>query len=154
MLMDFFRTGGRLRLPSISFEQGVQAQAAIERVYDRHRLWPARGTGNPSLHSSSLSDSVIRGKVAAYIKRSAALKLFWNRTITGAELQEELDRMVASSKDPATLRELFSALGDDPFVIAECLVRPILADKLISGLYYGDKVLHEATLPEPGIPGS
>ncbi|HQO20932.1 MAG TPA: hypothetical protein PK747_00225 [Acidobacteriota bacterium] len=151
-LWTFSAQAGACASRSISFEQRVQAQAAIERVYDRHRLWPAENREPKPPFEQSFPDSVIRGKVAAYIKRSAALKLFWNRTITGAELQEELDRMVASSKDPATLRELFSALGDDPFVIAECLVRPILADKLISGLYYGDKVLHEATLAGAGYP--
>ena len=30
------------------------------------------------------------------------------------------------------LRELFDALGNDPFLIAECLVRPVLSERLIT----------------------
>ena len=33
------------------------------------------------------------------------------------------------------LRELFEALGNDPFVIAECLARPVLSDRMITGLH-------------------
>src|SRR4029077_8947523 len=35
--------------------------------------------------------------------------------------------------------ELFAALGDDPFVIAECLARPVLAERLLTELYAHDK---------------
>src|SRR5207247_10607025 len=31
---------------------------------------------------------------------------------------------------PEVLRELFAALGNDPFVIAECLARPVLSERL------------------------
>jgi hypothetical protein len=30
------------------------------------------------------------------------------------------------------LREIFEALGNDPFVIAECLARPVLAERLVN----------------------
>jgi len=32
------------------------------------------------------------------------------------------------------LRELFAALGNDPFVIAECLATPLLTERLIADL--------------------
>ena len=35
-----------------------------------------------------------------------------------------MDRMAQHTKQPEVLRELFEALGNDPFVIAECLARP------------------------------
>ena len=40
------------------------------------------------------------------------------------------------------LRELFGALGNDPFVIAECLARPVLAERLITELYAHDQRFH------------
>src|SRR5262245_58206231 len=40
-----------------------------------------------------------------------------------------MDRMAQHSKQPEVLRELFAALGNDPFVIAECLARPVLAER-------------------------
>ena len=45
-----------------------------------------------------------------------------------------MDRMAANTKQPDVLRELFEALRNDPFVIAECLARPIAAERLLSGL--------------------
>ena len=40
------------------------------------------------------------------------------------------------------LQELFEALGNDPFVIAECLARPALADRLITNWYAYDQRIH------------
>ena len=38
------------------------------------------------------------------------------------------------------LRELFDALGNDPLVIAECLARPVLAERLLTELNNEDRV--------------
>src|SRR4029077_5543775 len=53
----------------------------------------------------------------------------WQQPITAEQLQAEMDRMAKHTKQPEMLRELFEALGNDPFCIAECLARPILADR-------------------------
>ncbi len=37
--------------------------------------------------------------------------------------------MASHTKQPEVLRELFEALGNDPFVIAECLARPVLTER-------------------------
>ena len=50
-----------------------------------------------------------------------------------------MDRMARDTKQPEVLRELFQALGNDPAVIAECLARPILAERLIADLSAQDK---------------
>ena len=42
-----------------------------------------------------------------------------------------MDRMAQNTRQPEVLEELFEALGDDPFVIAECLARPMLAERLL-----------------------
>jgi hypothetical protein len=41
-----------------------------------------------------------------------------------------MDRMATHTKQPEVLRELFEALGNDPFLIAECLARPVLSERL------------------------
>ena len=43
-----------------------------------------------------------------------------------------MDRMAQNTKQPEVLHELFEALGNDPFVIAECLARPVLVDRLLT----------------------
>jgi hypothetical protein len=40
--------------------------------------------------------------------------------------------MATNTKQPEVLRELFEVLGSDPFVIAECLARPIVAERLVT----------------------
>ena len=45
-----------------------------------------------------------------------------------------MERMARDTKQPEVLHELFDALGNDPFVIAECLARPVLAERLIADL--------------------
>ena len=53
-----------------------------------------------------------------------------------------MDRMAHQTKAPEVLRELFEALGNDPFVIAECLARPALADRLLSSWYSHHERIH------------
>src|SRR4030095_15366023 len=48
-------------------------------------------------------------------------------------LQTEMERMASHTKQPEVLRELFAALGNDPFVVAECLARPLLAERFAKG---------------------
>jgi len=43
--------------------------------------------------------------------------------------------MARHTKHPEMLRELWAALGNDPYVIAECLARPALAEALVSESY-------------------
>ncbi len=42
-----------------------------------------------------------------------------------------MDRMAKHTKQPEVLRELFEALDHDPFVIAECLARPVLTERFV-----------------------
>ena len=57
-----------------------------------------------------------------------------------------MDRMARDTKQPEVLRELFEALGNDPAVIAECLARPILAERLIADLSAQDQTRHVESL--------
>ena len=43
-----------------------------------------------------------------------------------------MNRMAQHTKLADVLRELFQALGNDPFVIAECLARPTLTERLLA----------------------
>ena len=79
-------------------------------------------------------------KVADYLGNSQALEDYWQRPITAEQLQAEMDRMAQHTKQPEVLRELFEALGNDPFVIAECLARPVLAQRLLTELNERDRV--------------
>src|SRR5213592_1401187 len=82
-----------------------------------------------------MSQAQIEEKVEDYLRNSQALEDYWQRPITPDQLQAEMERIASHSKQPEVLRELFAALGNDPFVIAECLARPVLAEHLVTQLY-------------------
>src|SRR6266853_6128046 len=114
----------------LTFADRVAYQRAIEEVYWRHRLWPTENAEpKPSL-DAVMSQAQLETKVEDYLRNAQALDDYWSRPITAEQLQTEMDRMARDTKQPDVLRELFSALGNDPFVIAECLARPLLAERL------------------------
>ncbi|MGE5213351.1 MAG: Kelch repeat-containing protein [Nitrospirota bacterium] len=115
----------------LTFAERVKYQRAIEEVYWRHRIWPREnGKPKPSL-DSVMSQADIQNKVKAYLRESQLLD-YWQRPIQSQELRCEMERMAQHTEQPEILRELFDALGNDPYVIAECLARPVLADRFLS----------------------
>src|SRR5215472_2006206 len=115
---------------TLSFAQRVAYQRAIEEVYWRHRIWPKENPGpKPSL-DAVMSQTQLEKKVADYLRESEALEDHWQRPITSEQLQAEMERMAQHTRQPEVLRELFEALGNDPLVIAECLARPVLTERL------------------------
>jgi hypothetical protein len=129
----------------LTFEERVKAQEAIERVYYNHRIWPKENPGPKPPFEQMMPREQIEAKVNDYLRMCAALDQFWQRPIQASQLQAEMNRMAEKTKDPGTLRELFAALNNDPALIAECLARPILADRLIRNWYANDERFHGET---------
>jgi N-acetylneuraminic acid mutarotase len=127
---------------TLTFEERVSYQRAIEEVYWRHRIWPKeRPDAKPSL-DAVMSSAQIEKKVEDYLRNSQALEDYWQRPLTAEQLQAEMERMAQHTRQPEVLRELFDALGNDPFVIAECLARPALAERLVTNWYAYDQRFH------------
>jgi N-acetylneuraminic acid mutarotase len=119
---------------TLTFEDRVAYQRVIEEIYWRHRIWPKeRPDPKPSL-DVVMSQAQLESKVTDYLHKSQTLEDYWQRPLTTEQLQAEVDRMAEHTKQPKVLRELFEALGNDPFVIAECLVRPVLAQRFSADL--------------------
>src|SRR6266513_102993 len=120
---------------TLSFAERVAYQQAIEDVYWRRRIWPKeRLDPKPSL-DALMSQATIEKKVQDYLRDSELLEHDWQNPITAEQLQTEMERMASHTKQPEVLRELFGALGNDPFVIAECLARPVLSERLVTNFY-------------------
>ncbi len=127
---------------TLTLADRVAYQRAIEEVYWRHRIWPKdRPDQKPSL-DAVISQAQLEKKVTDYLRNSQALEDYWKEPLTTEQLQAEMDRMAQHTKQPEVLRELFAALGNDPFVIAECLVRPALSERLLTNLYAHDQRFH------------
>jgi outer membrane protein assembly factor BamB/N-acetylneuraminic acid mutarotase len=141
-LLAFFHpeAPSRASQRTLSFAERVAYQRMIEEVYWRHRIWPKENPDpKPSL-DAVMSRAQLERKVADYLRDSRALENYWQRPITSGQLQAELERIASHTKQPGVLRELFDALGNDPFVIAECLARPVLTERLITALNNEDSV--------------
>ena len=127
---------------TLTFADRVAYQRAIEEVYWQHRIWPKANAGPKPPLDKVMSQAQIEKKVEDYLRNSQALEDYWQRPITPDQLQAEMERMASHTKQPGVLREIFAALGNDPFVIAECLARPVLAERVITELYAHDQRFH------------
>src|SRR5947208_7888996 len=127
---------------TISFADRVAYQRAIEDVYWRHWIWPKENAKPKPPLDKVMSQAQIEEKVEDYLRNSQALEDYWQRPITPDQLQAEMERMASQTKQPGVLREIFAALGNDPLVIAECLARPVLAERVITELYAHDQRFH------------
>jgi N-acetylneuraminic acid mutarotase len=132
---------GESRKP-LTMDERIEAQRAVERVYWSHRIWPKENpTPKPEL-GEVLPEIALRARVDEGLQKSAALGRFWKRSIEPESLQAEMNRMAERTQNPEVLRELFAALHDDPVLIAETLVRPALADRLLRGWYAAESGFH------------
>jgi len=121
---------------TLTFEERVNAQAAIERVYYAHQI------GATQAFEAAVPRAVLESKVRKYLEQTVALDVYWKTAVSDEMLQAELERMAHGTKMPERLLELYAALGNDPFVIKECLARATLVDRLIHNFYAFDPTLH------------
>ena len=143
-MLAVFRPEAPAKVPNrtLTFADRVAYQRAIEEVYWRHRIWPKeRPDPKPSL-DEIIPLAQLENKVMDYLRNSQALENYWQRPLTAEQLQAEMERMAQNTKQPEVLRELFDALGNDPFVIAECLAKPVLSERLVTNFYPYDQRFH------------
>ena len=123
---------GNASSTTLTLAERVAYQRAIEEVRWCHRIWPKENPRPKPPLQAIISVREIEQKVKDYLRKSQLVADQWGRPITGSELQAEMEHMVKHTKQPDVLRELFAALGNDPYLIAECLARPILAERLLT----------------------
>ena len=119
---------------TLTFSDRVAYQRAIEEIYWRHRIWPKDSPQPKPSFEAMISQRQLEKKVEAYLRKSQLVADKRRSPITASELQAEMERMASHTLHPRVLLELFQALANDPFVIAECLARPLVAERLASEL--------------------
>src|SRR6266513_1415861 len=90
--LGFFRpeTPAKVSHRTVTFEERVAYQHAIEEVYWRHRIWPKeRPDPKPSL-DAVMSQVQLEKKVEDYLRKSQALEDYWHRPITSDQLQADM----------------------------------------------------------------
>ena len=131
---------------TFTFADRVAFQRVIEDVYWRHRIWPKENAKPKPLLDEVMSAEQIEKKVKDYLRDSQALEAYWQKPIASEQLQAEIAGMARNTRQPEVLLQLFEALGNDPFVIAECLARPVLTERLVADLSANDKAPRFALL--------
>lgn len=116
----------------LTFEQRVEAQRAIDRVYYNHQI----GATRP--FSEVVPEPVLRQKVRTYLQESLALEQIWNTPVTQASLRREIERIARDTRDPGRLEEVYDALGHDPVLVQECFARPALVGRLVRSFLASD----------------
>lgn len=120
----------------LTFEDRLKAQEAIERVYYGHQIGAVRP------FEEVVPRSVLEAKVRDALQQSLALERFWKAPVTAEVLERELERLKRTTRMPGRLQALFTALGNDPFVIQETLVRAELVTRLANESFAADAALH------------
>jgi hypothetical protein len=128
----------------LSFDERVEYQRRIEEVYWRHRMNLVAVTTPHVPFEKAVPESVIRARVEKTLKQSQALDAFWHRPVTSKQLQAEMNRIARDTRMPDRLHELFGALDHDPYVIAEVLARPVLAERLLRNWWTGSERFEDA----------
>ena len=115
----------------LGMDARIACQTAIEETLWEHRIWPAVNPGaKPGLWDMT-SPAAVEAKAREALERTQALAELWDVHVTPAMLQAEIDRQAASTRSPALLRALWTALGDEPQLVAECLARPALVNGML-----------------------
>ncbi len=110
----------------LTFAERLDAQRAIERVYQSGRI------GSTRPFEAAVPAALIERKVRASLLRSAALEA-QGSPLTAAALRGELERIAANTRFPERLQAIYAALHDDSFLIQETFVREALAGRLAQG---------------------
>ena len=118
----------------LAFAERVAYQRAIEQVYWQHRIWPKENPQRKPPLDAIVSQAQLEQKVEEYFRKSQFVADQRGSPISASELQAQMEQMASHTLHPRVLLELFQALGNDPFVIAECLARPLVAERLASEL--------------------
>lgn len=123
---------------TLSIKERVRLQRNLENVYWQHRIWPEKNTSAKPGLDQIISKAAIQEKAIDGLRKTKAFSMFWNRNITPDQLQREMNRMASDTKKAEILRELWQALGNNPYHIAEMMARPILVDHLIRNAFNYD----------------
>jgi N-acetylneuraminic acid mutarotase len=129
----FFSLASAARARELSFEDRVAAEEEIQRVSYVHQV----GTTRP--FEEAVPRTLLEGRVRTFLERAGALEQYWHTRIDEDALRREWRRIERETVYPDRLREIYRALGNDPVLIAECFVRPVLTLRLTDNFFDEDE---------------
>jgi hypothetical protein len=129
-------------------EERIECATVLERHEWERRSWPEDNPGPKPSFDQVMPPEVVGQRVDDTIGWSNLLAERWGVVLDAEAMQWELDRMVRESRDPEALEALFAVFDHDPVRIAECVVRPRLAENRARALFAVDDELHREARAE------
>jgi N-acetylneuraminic acid mutarotase len=128
---------------ALTLQERIACTESIEKIYWNHRIWPKENPQPKPSFESLITKDEMKAQTIDTLQKSEALLKIWKKPITAEQLQAEMNRIAFNTHQPDLLKELWSALNNDPHLIAECMVRPVLVDRLIREAYASDESIRE-----------
>ena len=114
----------------------VADRTAPEQVYYAHRL----GTQPP--FDQTLPPDRAEAYVRQDLKKEAILKRLYGTKVTPVMIEAEAARINSSSHAPEILKELKTALDNNPERFGQTVVKPLLVDRLLRDHFENDEPVH------------
>jgi uncharacterized repeat protein (TIGR01451 family) len=127
----------------LSFDERVSCTELVEDVYWSHRTWPEHNPGLKPPRAAIVSRQQVAANVERSLRYEAALEQMWGESLSSEQIQAELERIGSNTQHPALLNDIFAALDHDPFLVAECFVRPRLAERAVRQRFSRDPKIHD-----------
>jgi hypothetical protein len=127
---------------SLSLDERVECQLQVERFYYQNGGYGGEPITDPLELERILPRDLFRERVIRDVRLANALGEIWSQPVSLEDLQAEMNRMARETLLSEGLKELFNVLDNDPFLISECYVRPLLAQSRIRQLFSSDESIH------------
>jgi N-acetylneuraminic acid mutarotase len=131
--------------PSVSAAADDRANAIDCEALVQATYWDLRHEGKGEPFPLDRYRDVLAARADRTARQVTYLRAQRGRDFTAVELQVEIDRLARDTRAPKALGKLFQALGNDAQAIGECLVKPLLADRLARQYFSRDAAIHGRT---------
>ncbi len=129
--------------PTPSFEARVDCERRVQQVYWDHTLWPESNPAPKPRLDAVLPRASLERRVEDALLAERVAERF-GLALTAERLQRELDRIARDTRRPQMLRDIVGALGGDARLVAACVARPLLAQRLLQEAYRREVAAGEA----------
>ncbi len=116
----------------------IDCRSAVWRVYQSHQI------GDTRSFEEAVPRSWIEDRVREEQRQQVALEREFGVAIRAADLEAELDRIAAATAMPQRLVELYGALGNDPLLVHECLLKPVWVSRKLREAFARSESIHAA----------
>jgi hypothetical protein len=140
--VEMFAQGNAGERAGMDLERRIAAREAIARVQYRHQELATQP------FEQVVPRWALERDVRDMLAQSSVLEQIWGVAVSAGMLQAEADRMAIATRLPRRLAELHAALGEDPVLVQEALVRPALVSRLFHERFDNDPVIQAAPRAE------